>query len=96
MNRVTLSAAGWDIPEKAHADLAQALDFPAHYGNNLDALYDCLRDLPDTQLVIEDCAAASEKMEKWPGFLSVFFDAAAENPRLDMKLLPGNGDYGDN
>ena len=95
MNRVTLSAAGWDTPEKAHADLAQALDFPAHYGNNLDALYDCLTQLSDTQLVIEDCADPSDKMEKWPGFLAVFFDAAAENPHLDIKLLPGNGDYGE-
>lgn len=95
MNRVQLSAAGWDTPEKAHNDLAKALDFPAYYGKNLDALMDCLRYLPDTQLVIEDCAVPSEKMEKWPGFLSVFFDAAAENPQLDIKLLPGNGDYGE-
>ena len=96
MNRVQLSAAGWDTPEKAHADLAKALDFPAYYGKNLDALHDCLTELADTQLVIEHCAAASEKMEKWSGFLAVFFDAAAENPRLDIKVLPGNGDYGEN
>ena len=94
MNRVQLSAAGWDTPEKAHEALSQALHFPAYYGKNLDALHDCLTDLPETQLVIEDCAAAGEKMEKWPGFLAVFFDAAAENPHLDIKLLPGNGDYG--
>ena len=94
MNRVQLSAAGWDTPEKAHGDLAKALHFPAYYGKNLDALHDCLTSLSDTQLVIEDCAAAGEKMEKWPSFLSVFFDAAAENPKLDIKLLPGNGDYG--
>ena len=93
MNRVHLSAAGWDTPEKAHRDLAEALNFPAYYGKNLDALYDCLTDLPDTRLVIEDCAVPGEKMEKWPGFLSVFSDAAAENPRLNIRLLPGNGDY---
>ncbi len=94
MNRVQLSAAGWDTPEKAHAELAKALHFPEYYGKNLDALHDCLTSLSDTQLVIEDCAFASAKMEKWPGFLSVFFDSAAENPRLEIKLLPGNGDYG--
>ena len=94
MNRVQLSAAGWDTPEKAHEELAKALHFPEYYGKNLDALHDCLTSLSDTQLVIEDCAAASAKMEKWPGFLSVFLDSAAENPRLDIKLLPGNGDYG--
>ena len=88
MKRVQLSAAGWDTPEKAHADLAQALSFPDYYGHNLDALHDCLTDLSDTQLVIEDCAEAGEKMEKWPGFLSVFFDAAEENPGLDIRLMP--------
>ena len=95
MNRAQLSAAAWDTPEKAHADLARVLHFPDYYGNNLDALHDCLTDLGDTQLVIEDCARASEKLEKWPQFLAVFFDAAEENPRLKIRLLPGNGDYGD-
>ena len=49
---------------------------------------DCLTDLADTQLVITDCAVSSAKMEKWPGFLSVFFDAAEENPGLDIRLIP--------
>ncbi len=95
MIRAQLSAAAWDTPEKAHRDLARALRFPDYYGHNLDALHDCLTELGDTQLVIEDCAVAGEKMEKWPAFLAVFFDSAAENPRLDIRLLPGNGDYGE-
>lgn len=88
MNRVQLSAAAWDTPEKAHGDLAKALSFPEYYGNNLDALHDCLTDLRGIQLVITDCSAASRKMEKWPGFLQVFFDAAEENSELDIRLLP--------
>ncbi len=88
MNRVQLSAAAWDTPEKAHADLARALKFPDYYGHNLDALMDCLRYLDETQLVITDCAVPSAKMEKWPGFLSVFFDAAGENLGLDIRLIP--------
>ena len=88
MNRVLLSAAAWDTPEKAHEALAGALAFPDYYGHNLDALHDCLTDLTNTQLVITDCAVPSAKMEKWPGFLSVFFDAAEENPGLDIRLVP--------
>ena len=88
MNRVQLSAAAWNTPEKAHADLAQALNFPEYYGHNLDALHDCLTDMNETQVVITDCAAASGQMEKWPGFLSVFFDSAEENPGLDIRLMP--------
>ena len=29
--------------------IGRALNFPAHYGANLDALYDCLTDLPDAK-----------------------------------------------
>ncbi|MCR4886133.1 MAG: barstar family protein [Clostridiales bacterium] len=95
MKRVQLSAARWLSAAQAHVALAAALDFPEYYGKNLDALHDCLTDLDDTQLVIEDCAAAARQIENWGGFLSVFFDSAAENPRLQIRLLPGNGDYGD-
>ena len=94
MNRVQLSAKEWRTEQDAHAALARALSFPHYYGHNLDALHDCLTELGDTQLVIEDCAAANARLEKWPGFLAVFFDSAAENPRLSIRLLPGNGDYG--
>ncbi len=91
MNQVRLSAAGWDTADKAHYDLAEALHFPDYYGCNLDALHDCLTELDDTLLIIENCGVPAEKMKKWPGFLNVFSDAAAENPRLKIRLLPGNG-----
>ena len=95
MNRVQLSAAAWRTEREAHDALARALDFPDYYGHNLDALHDCLTDLYDTQLVIEDCALAAQRIERWPVFLQVFFQSAMENPRLQIRLLPGNGDYGE-
>ncbi len=95
MNRVQLSAAAWRTPGDAHDALARALQFPGYYGRNLDALHDCLTELTDTKLVIEDCARAAAQMENWAGFLQVFFDSAARNKRLEIRLLPGNGDYGD-
>lgn len=90
MNKLTLSAAAWDTPRAAHAALKAALSFPDYYGHNLDALFDCLTDLMDTEIEITDCAAPAEHMpEKWPGFVRVFTDAEKKNPSLSIHLTDG-------
>ena len=44
--RVARADAGrWTSAGDMHDGLASALDFPAYYGRNLDALEDCLRDV---------------------------------------------------
>ena len=35
-----------------HKALAEALSFPEYYGNNLDALYDCLTEIDQDTLLI--------------------------------------------
>jgi len=59
----TLETAGWrlahldrtlDSREEALAALGEVLDFPDHYGRNLDALWDCLRDLPGPTVLLWD------------------------------------------
>ncbi|AUG80851.1 barnase inhibitor [Kitasatospora sp. MMS16-BH015] len=42
---VELQAAAWQSEADLHREFAAALDFPAYYGRNLDALNDCLRDV---------------------------------------------------
>jgi hypothetical protein len=42
---IHLDASKWRAESDMHADLASALDFPAYYGRNLDALNDCLGDV---------------------------------------------------
>ena len=51
MKNITIDCA--EIPDKAalHQALAQALRFPEYYGNNLDALYDCLTDIQEDTTV---------------------------------------------
>jgi hypothetical protein len=36
----------WASTAEMHADFQRTLNFPGHYGRNLDALDDCVRDLP--------------------------------------------------
>lgn len=39
--------------EAAHAYLKETFGFPAHYGNNLDALYDCLTERNVMEIEVE-------------------------------------------
>ncbi|WP_078626290.1 barstar family protein [Streptomyces sp. NRRL S-241] len=42
---VRLAAGRWSTEQDMHRDIAAALQFPDYYGNNLDALNDCLGDV---------------------------------------------------
>ena len=66
--------------KELHSYLKEKLSFPDYYGENLDALYDVMMDIRSS-LVIE-----ASNMEKYPGFLEVFEDLAADNPNISLKL----------
>ncbi len=42
MRMVTIDGADFENSRKIHEYLAKKLDFPAHYGKNMDALFDVL------------------------------------------------------
>lgn len=42
--------------ETAHAYLKEIFDFPDYYGNNLDALYDCLTEMDIEEVHIENAS----------------------------------------
>ena len=66
--------------ETAHEHIAKQLRFPDYYGKNLDALYDCVTDLPDAELVI----VFSEAMD--PDIARVLLDAAKHSSNLTVYL----------
>ena len=67
-----------------HQAMAAALAFPAWYGENLDALYDCLTALGQpVRLHLCGMAALESYGAKLKRCLQ---DAAAENPKLQLQL----------
>ena len=67
--------------------LGIALAFPEHYGRNLDALADCLRDVPAT-VVLWDGAGhvAEEQPRSFEAVLAVLRDRAASGPPFSVLL----------
>ena len=82
MREITIDCAGLD-KAGLHSAFRKALDFPQWYGNNLDALYDCLTELPEpVRLVLKNWDAAADFA---PGFESVFTDAQDFNPDFTVE-----------
>ena len=84
MKQIAIDCTGLG-KEDLHRALAESLDFPEWYGNNLDALYDQLTSISQGTLVVLcnfDAADASCK-----GFKRVLADAASENPDFHVAFI---------
>ena len=70
-----------------HSRIAQALGFPDWYGRNLDALYDCLTDLPaGTELVIRHFDGLEGALGgRYAGLIRRVLDAAAEEGNFSWR-----------
>jgi len=63
----------------AHDELARVLGFPAHYGRNLDALYDFLTEYgPRLRIVFENAKGAPASLKR------LCADAVAGTPGLEI------------
>lgn len=70
--------------DEIHAYIKEALSLPTWYGNNLDALYDCLTVLPETELVIDHAAQADDSFQR---VLRVLRAAERENTALTVRII---------
>jgi RNAse (barnase) inhibitor barstar len=80
---------GWRHQTRAEflAAVGEALAFPAHYGRNLDALNDCLRDVPAATVLLWDGWGTLARADE-PGFAAVR-EVLGEHPLTT--LLRGEG-----
>lgn len=88
MRSATIDGCAVTSLEAVHETLAQQLDFPAWYGGNLDALYDCLTALrEDVTLTLLHRERLSQALGPgYPRLCRVLRDAAQDNPHLILSL----------
>ncbi len=90
MTQIEIDCAGIESAGQLHEALAKALDFPAHYGHNLDALFDCLTETRrDRELVLHNWHRLQYVLKDYSEkTLYVFKCACEENPHLQVTLHP--------
>lgn len=72
---------------EVHVVLKKSLELPSYYGDNLDALYDCLTEM-DAEITILHFEFMKLYLGKYFNkFWSVFDRAQKENPLLSVKIL---------
>ena len=88
MKPLLLDTAAVTSMDELHNLLNEALSFPAGYGNNLDALFDCLTDLgEETALTLCGTQTLSQTLgPRWNAFAATLSDAAAQNPYFTFHL----------
>ena len=86
MKEITIDCRNFISPAVLHSTFSAALSFPAHYGNNLDALHDCLTDLPgDNRIRLANWSAVETLLGKYAhNAKAAILDAAIQNPRLSV------------
>lgn len=74
--------------EKSHKYLARKLELPSYYGNNLDALWDCVSTLSEKINIdfINEKRAINYLGSYATEIIQVFKDAACENNRISFRI----------
>ncbi len=72
---------GYKIKKYGHIYLKKILKFPDYYGENLDALYDCLTDIgTDTEIILSNDELVHNEI------IDTFKDASNENSHISFKI----------
>ena len=91
MRKLTLDCNQISTKAGLHLQLTELLDLPEYYGNNLDALADCLSEIhQDTCLVLEQPEALTEALGDYAErFFRLLEHCASENPFFHVEMTLG-------
>ena len=72
-----------------HETVAKALNFPAWYGGNLDALHDCLTDIhTETRIRFQNWEALENRLGSYAaGAKKAILQATSANPHVAVTFL---------
>ncbi len=73
-----------------HKVLKQQLDFPDYYGENLSALWDCLRyySFEDTKIIVKGISELPSELKEYMNrIIEVFDDVHTENPAIIFEIV---------
>lgn len=85
--KVILDGRKMTTRQEMHAHLADKLVLPAYYGKNLDALYDCLSEMRDLDIVVQYVGALrNQPGGGGQGLLAVLAQAAEENAGIRVRF----------
>ena len=71
--------------ETAHTYLKRKLELPEFYGKNLDALFDCLCEMTNVQIILTYIPEMKDNLRRYADNLVNVFEAAEEkNPKFSF------------
>ena len=80
---VRLDASCMERKEQSHKYLKEKLELPEHYGENLDALYDCLTEMEKTEIYVLNGDAVKGYGKR---VVRVLLAAEKENDELSVQI----------
>ena len=89
MKEFTLDCREINDKAELHKTLAEGLSLPEWYGNNLDALHDCLTGISeDVCIIVKEFDVLEERLGKYALSLRrVILDSAEENDRVRAAFI---------
>jgi ribonuclease inhibitor len=89
MQEILIDTQNASSLEDVHSILAKNLNFPDHYGNNLDALFDCISELDvPLKIVWKNYSKTKNKLgKKLEQIYNVLLEYSVEEPDFQIKLI---------